>query len=85
MDVGCGWGGLIRYALDELGAASAVGLTLSNDQFAYISARSRETIPVELRSWADYPAPTEKFDAVMSVSNKLARPTNGRRPWRAKW
>ncbi|MDA9444356.1 cyclopropane-mycolic acid synthase [Bradyrhizobium sp. CCBAU 51745] len=67
MDVGCGWGGLIRYALDELGAASAVGLTLSNDQFAYISGRSREAIRVELRSWADYPTPTEKFDAVMSV------------------
>lgn len=67
MDVGCGWGGLLRYALDEVGAASAIGLTLSNDQFAYISGRTRETIHVELRSWADYPAPTQKFDAVMSV------------------
>lgn len=67
MDVGCGWGGLIRYALDEVGAASAVGLTLSNDQFGYISSRGREDTHVELVSWADYPVPAEKFDAVMSV------------------
>lgn len=67
IDVGCGWGGLIRYALDQRGAASAVGLTLSTDQFNYITQSARGDIVVELRSWADYPVPTEKFDAVMSV------------------
>ncbi len=37
LDVGCGWGGLLLYAAEHYGV-QAVGITLSDDQHAYVSA-----------------------------------------------
>jgi cyclopropane-fatty-acyl-phospholipid synthase len=36
LDIGCGWGGLLLYAAERYGAR-AVGVTLSDDQHAYVS------------------------------------------------
>jgi cyclopropane-fatty-acyl-phospholipid synthase len=36
LDIGCGWGGLILHAAERYGAQS-VGVTLSDDQHAYVS------------------------------------------------
>lgn len=35
LDVGCGWGGLILWAAARYGV-SALGITLSDNQFAYV-------------------------------------------------
>ncbi len=36
LDIGCGWGGLILHAVERYGVR-AVGITLSDDQHAYVS------------------------------------------------
>lgn len=41
LDIGCGWGGLILYAVREYGVR-AVGITLSRQQFEFAQARIRE-------------------------------------------
>lgn len=41
LDIGCGWGGLVRHAVQHYGV-HAVGITLSQDQHAYATARARE-------------------------------------------
>ncbi|MDQ6767214.1 MAG: cyclopropane-fatty-acyl-phospholipid synthase family protein [Candidatus Eremiobacteraeota bacterium] len=41
LDVGCGWGGLVRFAAREYGV-SAVGVTLSRKQAEYAQARVAE-------------------------------------------
>lgn len=37
LDIGCGWGGLLLHAAERYGV-QAVGITLSDDQHAYVSA-----------------------------------------------
>ncbi|MEV7027875.1 class I SAM-dependent methyltransferase, partial [Kitasatospora sp. NPDC093558] len=36
LDIGCGWGSLLRTAAEETGVRRAVGLTLSADQHAHV-------------------------------------------------
>jgi len=66
LDIGCGWGGLLNYALDEARAGSAVGLTLSRAQQAYISARPRPGLQVALESWEAH-EPVRPYDGIVSI------------------
>jgi len=66
LDVGCGWGGLIRRLLGEHGVARVVGLTLSEAQRDSIAAWAGEGCEVRLENWADH-APTAPYDAIISV------------------
>jgi cyclopropane-fatty-acyl-phospholipid synthase len=70
LDVGCGWGSLVRFAAREYGAIS-VGITLSRRQLDY--ARSRIAAEglegrcsVELRDYRDV-APLGRFHKAASV------------------
>jgi len=65
LDVGCGWGSMLRRAL-ERGAREGVGLTLSHAQHAYISSSGDPRLTAELTGWSDYRA-DERFDAIVSV------------------
>jgi len=67
MDVGCGWGGLMEHAVSEYGAESALGLTLSEDQFEYVSASANNQISIALQPWQEYRLEGTKFDAIVSV------------------
>jgi cyclopropane-fatty-acyl-phospholipid synthase len=67
LDVGCGWGGMLRFVVDALGAASAHGLTLSDAQRRYIAARRDARVTVDLRSWADLAPTGPPFDAIVSI------------------
>jgi cyclopropane-fatty-acyl-phospholipid synthase len=66
LDVGCGWGGLLRRAVEHHGVRNAVGLTLSNAQAEW--ARSLGTPGVEIRveNWADH-RPGASYDAIISI------------------
>jgi len=64
LDIGCGWGGLARFAADRYGV-SVVGITVSKEQAA-LAARQVRDLPVEIRL-QDYRDLSETFDAVVSL------------------
>jgi cyclopropane-fatty-acyl-phospholipid synthase len=64
LDIGCGWGGLARYAASYYGC-HVVGITLSQEQFRYAQDWCRGLdMEIQLR---DYREITERFDRVVSV------------------
>lgn len=64
LDIGCGWGGLARYAAQNHGC-EVVGITISEQQKAY-AERHCEGFPVEIRL-QDYRDVDGEFDAICSV------------------
>jgi len=66
LDIGCGWGGMMSYALDECRASSAYGITLSQHQYDYMSAFNNNKATVDLMNWCDLDT-EKKFDAVVSI------------------
>ncbi len=70
LDIGCGWGGLVRHAAANYGV-EALGITLSEGQAALARERIRADglerhCRVELRDYRDFP-PGTTFDKVVSV------------------
>lgn len=66
LDIGCGWGGLMRRALERHADARCVGLTLSQAQADAIVARGDERIEVRLENWQDH-EPAQPYDAIVSI------------------
>lgn len=64
LDVGCGWGGLAEYAAEKYGV-QALGVTLSDNQVDYASARRRDGVSVRLLDYRDLAG--ESFDKIVSV------------------
>jgi cyclopropane-fatty-acyl-phospholipid synthase len=64
LDIGCGWGGLARYAAHHYGC-HVVGITISREQFRYAQQWCHGLdVEIQLR---DYREVTEQFDRVVSV------------------
>lgn len=64
LDIGCGWGGLVRYAARNHGV-EAVGITISKEQAALARERCAG-LPIDIRL-VDYRDLSEQFDAIVSV------------------
>ena len=69
LDIGCGWGGLARYAAERFGA-QVVGVTLSEKQAAYANERIAQAglsdrVAVRLQDYRDLR--DESFDKIVSV------------------
>lgn len=64
LDIGCGWGGMARYAAENYGV-SVVGVTISREQCAWAQARIGG-LPVEIRC-EDYRDVRGTFDRVVSI------------------
>jgi cyclopropane-fatty-acyl-phospholipid synthase len=64
LDIGCGWGGLAKYAAEQHGCR-VVGITISREQYAYASANCGG-LPIEIRL-QDYRYLNESFDRIVSV------------------
>ena len=64
LDIGCGWGGLARFAAENHGC-EVVGITISEEQKEYAVAYNAG-LPVEIRL-QDYRDVTGQFDAIASV------------------
>ncbi len=64
LDIGCGWGGLARFAAERYGV-SVVGITVSKEQAAF-GAEHVRGLPVDIRL-EDYRDLTGNFDAVASL------------------
>ncbi len=70
LDVGCGWGGLARFAAREFGA-QVLGITLSREQLTLARERVaaeglEDRVQLELMDYRDLPAEGQ-FDKVVSV------------------
>ena len=70
LDIGCGWGGLIRFAVRECGV-TAVGITLSHEQLKWAEERIREEdladrCQVRLLDYRDLEEPAA-FDKIVSI------------------
>jgi cyclopropane-fatty-acyl-phospholipid synthase len=64
LDIGCGWGGLARYAAHHYGC-QVVGITISEEQFRYAQRWCRGLdVEIQLR---DYREVNGQFDRVVSV------------------
>ncbi|AMP40508.1 SAM-dependent methyltransferase [Ralstonia solanacearum] len=66
LDIGCGWGGMLDYAVGVRGAATATGLTLSENQYSYVLDKAPSDITISLMSWRDF-TPATRFDALVSI------------------
>lgn len=64
LDIGCGWGGLAKYAAEKYGV-EVVGITISKQQYDYAKENCRD-LPIEIRM-QDYRDLNETFDAIVSV------------------
>jgi cyclopropane-fatty-acyl-phospholipid synthase len=64
LDIGCGWGGLARYAAEHHGVG-VVGVTVSREQLE-LGRASCAGLPVELR-YQDYREIADRFDRIVSV------------------
>jgi cyclopropane-fatty-acyl-phospholipid synthase len=70
LDIGCGWGGLVRHAVQHYGV-EALGVTLSSAQAEFASSRIREDgfgdrCHVELRDYREV-GELASFDKIASV------------------
>jgi len=64
LDIGCGWGGLVRFAAEKYGV-HAKGVTLSEEQYDYAKEYCKGfDVDVQLQDYRDL---DEKFDRVVSV------------------
>jgi cyclopropane-fatty-acyl-phospholipid synthase len=66
LDIGCGWGGLLRRLSGHAGVRQAVGLTLSPAQAGWIRRDPRPGIEVREENWRDH-RPDEPYDAIISI------------------
>jgi cyclopropane-fatty-acyl-phospholipid synthase len=67
IDVGCGWGGLMKRINEKYPKAHVHGLTLSTQQFEYVNSTRNQQLSVDLCSWRDYLPPVQKFDSIISI------------------
>ncbi len=66
LDIGCGWGTLLKAGVTQRGAASALGLTLSPLQQEYITGLGLPGVSARLQSYEHF-EPEHEFDAITSV------------------
>lgn len=66
LDVGCGWGGLLRRLVEHHGVGRVVGLTLSGAQAEYVATRTGGSYDVRVENWTDH-RPSTQYDAIISV------------------
>ncbi|OGT36908.1 MAG: cyclopropane-fatty-acyl-phospholipid synthase [Gammaproteobacteria bacterium RIFCSPHIGHO2_12_FULL_37_14] len=64
LDIGCGWGGLAKYAAEQHGV-NVVGVTISQQQYEYAKEYCKGW-PIEIRL-QDYRDLHDKFDRIVSV------------------
>lgn len=75
LDIGCGWGSILeRLALTHR-VPRSVGLTLSEEQAAFVSARRYPGVEVRVQDWRDH-EPDGGYDGIVSIGafEHFARP-----------
>lgn len=65
LDIGCGWGGLLKYVVETYEVERAVGLTMNQSHKAWIEALSHAKIDIRIENWASH-CPEEPYDVVFA-------------------
>ncbi len=75
LDIGCGWGSLLRQLAQTHRVRRSVGLTLSLEQAALVRALGYPGVEVRTENWMDY-EPGARFDGIVSIGafEHFARP-----------
>ena len=66
LDVGCGWGGMLKRMVEHHGADNGVGLSLSKAQAEWFMASPVPAVEMRVESWEDH-HPTHSYDAIVSI------------------
>lgn len=66
LDIGCGWGSILRSSSATCGVAESVGLTLSDEQAAFIQGLRLPGVQVRTENWTEY-EPDSRFDGIISI------------------
>ncbi|WP_306026865.1 class I SAM-dependent methyltransferase [Stappia sp. MMSF_3263] len=79
LDIGCGWGALVRKASAFPALERIVGLTLSEDQADQVRGFAIPKIEVRLESWTQH-KPDQPYDSIISVGafEHFAKPEDSR-------
>lgn len=64
LDIGCGWGAMVRYLSEDCGVAHVTGLTLSSDQAAALPGQPGTEVLLE--DWRQH-QPGHGYDAIISI------------------
>ncbi len=75
LDIGCGWGAVLRRLAETYRVGRSVGLTLSPEQASYIRSRGYPGVEVRTENWMHY-EPGARFDGIVSIGafEHFARP-----------
>lgn len=66
LDIGCGWGSLLKRLVGPHSVLHAVGLTLSEEQAAFVTRQALPGVEVLLASWQEH-KPRLPYDAIVSI------------------
>ena len=66
LDIGCGWGSMLRRLVDHHGVELAVGLTITQSHADWISGWNSARCKVLQESWLEH-IPEEPYDALISI------------------
>jgi cyclopropane-fatty-acyl-phospholipid synthase len=65
LDIGCGWGSMLRHLVEVADVKSVTGLTLSSCQASYVQERADGRYDVRVENWADHDG--GPYDAIISL------------------
>ncbi|WP_431958127.1 class I SAM-dependent methyltransferase [Nocardia lijiangensis] len=66
LDVGFGWGSMLRRLVDVHGVRHVTGLTLSAEQAKFVGESADHRYHLRLESWSDH-VPEQPYDAIVSI------------------
>lgn len=66
LDVGCGWGSMLRRLVERHGVERAIGLTLSDAQAEHVRSRGDARCEPRTENWSDH-EPGKPYDAIVSI------------------
>jgi cyclopropane-fatty-acyl-phospholipid synthase len=75
LDIGCGWGSILKPLAETHKVSRSVGLTLSDEQTDFVRSRGYPGVEVRTESWTEY-EPDGRFDGIISIGafEHFARP-----------
>ena len=66
LDIGCGWGAMLKRLVDEYQVEQAIGLNLSKTQIDWMAMSSHSQIEVRAEDWTQH-CPEQLYDAIVAV------------------